>query len=85
MGFYKPSPFYQVVAFCIDDTPPKKFIPDNWIQKNHCYWVKQFADSLNTNELAITITDAEHNEIRPSEDVWSFMSERFQIFFICLN
>ena len=43
------------------------------------------AESLNTNEMAITIVDRNNNEINPSDNIKAFKSERFILFPIFLN
>jgi len=79
-----PAPCYQLYAECIDDTLPK-FTPENWIKKDRWYKVKQWTDALNTDGVAITITDSKNNEIHPSNSMSAFKSERFIIHTICLN
>ena len=80
----KPAPFVDIFAFCIDDSLPK-FKPDNWVKKNKLYRLKYMAESLNTNEMAITIMDRNGNEINPSDSIKAFKSERFILFQIFLN
>lgn len=79
-----PAPFVNIFAFCIDDSLPK-FKPDRWVKKHKLYKLKYIAESLNTNEMAITIVDKEGNEINPSENIKAFKSERFILFQIFLN
>jgi hypothetical protein len=79
-----PPPFVNMYAFCKDDTLPK-FKPDNWIEKNKIYRIKYIAQSLNTDELAITLIDNNGEEINPSETIKSFKSERFDFFEFYLN
>ena len=78
------SPIYQLYAECIDDSLPK-FIPDNWIKKDRWYKVKYFAEALNTDGKAITITDRFNEEIHPSNTHFAFTDNRFIIHTICLN
>lgn len=80
----KPAPYMLIYAFCIDDSLPK-FKPDKWVKKNKLYILKYITDSLNTNEMAVTICDNLGNEINPSENIKAFKSERFDFFQICLN
>lgn len=80
----KPAPFVDIFAFCIDDSLPK-FKPDNWVKKNKLYRLKYMAESLNTNEMAITIMDKNGDEINPSDSIKAFKSERFILFQIFLN
>ena len=80
----KPAPFVDILAFCIDDSLPK-FKPDNWVKKNKLYRLKYMAESLNTNEMAITIMDKNGDEINPSDSIKAFKSERFILFPIFLN
>jgi hypothetical protein len=80
----KPAPFVDILAFCIDDSLPK-FKPDNWVKKNKLYRLKYMAESLNTNEMAITIMDRNGDEINPSDSIKAFKSERFILFQIFLN
>lgn len=80
----KPAPFVDILAFCIDDSLPK-FKPDNWVKKNKLYRLKYMAESLNTNEMAITIMDKNGDEINPSDSIKAFKSERFILFQIFLN
>jgi hypothetical protein len=79
-----PEPFYQIYAECIDDSMPK-FKPDNWVKANRWYKVKWFAESLNTDEQAITIADKNDEIIHPSSSMSAFKSSRFIIHSICLN
>ena len=79
-----PQPFYQLYAECIDDSMPK-FKPDNWVKVNRWYKVKWFAESLNTDEQAVTITDKDGNIIEPSSSMSAFKVSRFIIHEICLN
>lgn len=79
-----PLPCYQLYAECIDDTLPK-FKPNSWVKKDKWYKVKHWTDSLNTDGIAITITDRHNNEINPSDSISAFKSERFIIHTICLN
>jgi len=79
-----PAPYVLVFAFCIDDSLPK-FKPNNWVKKNRLYKLKYITDSLNTQEMAVTITDKFGNEINPTEDIKAFRSERFDFFQIFLN
>lgn len=80
----KPAPFVDILAFCIDDSLPK-FKPDNWVKKHKLYRLKYMAESLNTNEMAITIMDKNGDEINPSDSIKAFKSERFILFQIFLN
>lgn len=80
----KPAPFVDIFAFCIDDSLPK-FKPDNWVKKHKLYRLKYMAESLNTNEMAITIMDKNGDEINPSDSIKAFKSERFILFQIFLN
>lgn len=79
-----PASFVNVFAFCIDDSLPK-FKPEQWVKKNRLYKLKYVTDSLNTEEMAVTITDKNNNEINPSDSVKAFKSERFIFFQIILN
>lgn len=74
----------QVFAICIDDSLPK-FTPDAWIEKDRWYKVKHFAHSLNTDGLAVTITNNKGEEINPSNSMSSFIEKRFIFEEICLN
>lgn len=80
----RPASYVSLYAYCKDDTPPK-FKPLNWIKKNRLYKIKYITDSLNTDEMAITIVDNSGNEINPSETIKAFKSERFDFFQIILN
>lgn len=75
----------QVFARCVDDTLPNKFTPDSWIEKGKIYKVKYFVESLNTDNICITITNNAGEEIHPSDSIFSFKIDRFEIFDICLN
>ena len=79
------APWIQLFAECIDDSLPKKFTPDNWIKNKRWYKVKYFAEALNTDGSAITITNNKDEEIRPSPSMASFKAERFIIHEVCLN
>lgn len=79
-----PASFVEVYAMCIDDSMPN-FIPEKWVQKNHLYKLKYITESLNTSEMAVTITDCYGNEINPSDNIKAFKSERFHFFQIILN
>jgi hypothetical protein len=79
-----PAPYVLVLAFCIDDSLPK-FQPLQWVKKNRLYKLKYITDSLNTEEMAVTITDKNGNEINPTENIKAFKSERFDFFQIFLN
>lgn len=79
-----PIPIYQLYAECIDDSLPK-FQPDNWVKKGRWYKVKWFTDALNTDDIAVTITDKNDNIIEPSSSMSAFKVSRFIIHDICLN
>jgi len=79
-----PIPIYQLYAICVDDSLPK-FKPDNWVKKNRWYKVKWFAESLNVDDIAVTITDKDDNIIEPSSSMSAFKVSRFIIHEICLN
>jgi len=79
-----PPRYYQVYAWCIDASLPN-FTPDEWIEEGKIYKVKHFAESLNTDDVAVTITDDVGEEIHPSESMHSFKLSRFELFHICLN
>lgn len=79
-----PSPIFQIYAICKDDSLPN-FVPDNWIKENRWYKVKWFADALNVDDVAVTITDKENNEIHPSPSICAFRVSRFEFQQICLN
>ena len=79
-----PLPYTQMFAVCIDDSLPK-FKPDNWIKKGKWYNIKYFAESLNTDGVAVTITDKRGNVIEPSTSMSAFKLERFVIKTLFLN
>jgi hypothetical protein len=80
-----PPKYLAVYAQCIDDSLPA-FQPDEWIEEGRIYQVKHYTEPLNTSEgFAVTILDGNGEEIHPSSSHWSFASDRFEIFSICLN
>jgi hypothetical protein len=79
-----PLPIYQYYAECIDDTLPK-FKPDNWIKKYKWYKVVWFTDALNTDDIAVTISNKEGEIIEPSDSISAFKASRFIIHQVCLN
>ena len=79
-----PLPYIQMFAVCVDDSLPK-FKPDNWIKKNHWYNIKHFANSLNTDVMAVTITDKKGKIIKPSSTMYAFRLDRFIVKSIYLN
>jgi len=79
-----PPNYYQVFAQCVDDSLPS-FTPDEWIERGKIYKVKYFVESLNVDDMAVTITDDIGEEIHPSPSMFSFKSNRFNIFHVCLN
>ena len=80
-----PPKYMAVYAQCIDDSLPT-FEPEEWIQEGRIYQVKHYTESLNNSEgFAVTILDANGEEIHPSPSHWSFASDRLEIFSICLN
>jgi len=81
---FSPPKYFQLYAECIDDSLPK-FTPNQWVKQNRWYKVKYFAESLNTDTMAITITDRMNNEIIPSDSISAFKIERFILHEICLN
>lgn len=81
---FSPPPFLSVYAFCINDELPR-FHPENWIKKNRLYRMKYYCESLNSDGLAVTLTDKDGNEIHPSNSMSSFRAERFVFFEIVLN
>lgn len=83
-NLFKPPSYMDLYAYCIDDDKPK-FVPDQWVIKNHVYRVKFLCESLNTDGLAVTIVDKEGEEIRPSDSMSSFRAERFSFFELFLN
>lgn len=83
-NLFSPLPNVDVFAFCIDDSLPK-FKPDKWVKKNRCYRLKYITDSLNTEEMAITICDSKGEEINPSDTIKAFKSERFTFFQVFLS
>ncbi len=80
-----PPKYLAVYAQCIDDSLPA-FQPDEWIENGRIYPVKYFTEPLNTQEgFAVTILDADGEEIHPSASHWSFASHRFEILTFFLN
>ena len=80
-----PPKYLAVYAQCVDDSLPA-FQPDEWIEEGRIYQVKHYTEPLNTSEgFAVTILDGNGEEIHPSSSHWSFASDRFEIFSICLN
>lgn len=84
VNLFAPPSFISIYAYCIDDSMPK-FKPENWIKKNRLYRLKYFCESLNTDGLAVTLTDSTGEEIHPSDSMNSFRSDRFEFFQIVLN
>lgn len=84
VNLFSPPSYIQLYAECIDDSLPK-FKPDNWIAKDRWYKIKHFAESLNTDGLAVTITNKQGEVIEPSSTMSSFKETRFKIHSICLN
>lgn len=79
-----PPPHIQMFAICKDDTLPK-FKPDNWIENGRWYPVRCFAHALNTDGIAVAITDNKNKVIHPSDSMSSFKLERFDLVEIHLN
>ena len=84
VNLFVPAPFFIVLVACKDDSLPK-FPVTSWIKKGELYKVKYFADSLNTSDTVLTITDFKGNEIHPNKDIFGFRSDRFDFINIGLN
>ena len=81
---FSPPKYIQLFAECIDASLPK-FTPDNWVEENKWYKVKYIAEALNTDGIAVTITNSKDEVIEPSSTMSSFKSERFILHEVCLN
>ena len=81
---FVPPSYIQLYAFCIDDSLPK-FKPDSWIKKNRLYKVKHYAESLNTDSIALTVMDKDNNIIHPSPSMSAFKIDRFELMMTYLN
>lgn len=83
-NIFSPPKYFQLFAECVDDSLPK-FKPDNWIVQGRWYKVKYLADALNTDGIALTITNNKDEIIEPSSTMSSFKFNRFIIHEVCLN
>lgn len=82
---FSPPEHIELYAICIDDTPPEKFTPENWIEKDKLYKVQYISDALNVSTTAVTIVDSKGKLVLPNETYSAFKIERFILFDIVLN
>lgn len=81
---FKPLPFMQIFATCVDDTKPN-FEPNNWIQNDKTYKVTGWTNALNCSSTSLIIANNDGQEIHPNENVKGFRAERFVCFSVILN